>query len=169
MTSEPKLIDIAARVVTDEEVLAAGVLQPRGSIEGMSAGLAADTVGDLTGGGIAADAAGFAALGAGQAAAKVEEVPRWTMVAVTPTRVHLLSVRSTYLLHVRDPEPLAVIERTNLAVTRSSLGGLYHYALTDCGSGRQFRLECSRVGSLAHGNEVMELLEADEPEPEPRG
>jgi hypothetical protein len=50
MTSERKLIDLAEQVVTDEEVLAAGVLQPQGAMDAMGAGLTAGSVGDVVGG-----------------------------------------------------------------------------------------------------------------------
>jgi hypothetical protein len=84
------------------------------------------------------------------------------MVAVTPTKVHLLSVHSTYLLHVRAPEPFAVIDRRNCRVSKGGATAAW-WTLTDTVSGREYRLECSRVGTLAHGNEVMELLVSDAP------
>jgi hypothetical protein len=36
--------------------------------------------------------------------------------------------------------------------------GAAHWMLTDTASGREYRLECSEGVTLAHGNEVMQLI-----------
>jgi hypothetical protein len=149
-------------VITDEEVLGAGVLQPRGAMEGMTAGLTGSTIGDAAGAGELGAASGVGGLAAGRLAAEAQGIPRWTLVAVTPTRVVLLSVHSTYLLNVRRPEPFAEIARAHATVTKSGVAGTAWYVLTDTAAGREYRLECSRAGDLANGNGVMKLIAGGE-------
>ena len=165
---ESHIIDVARQVITDEEILGAAVLQPQGAMEGMSGGLVGNTIADAAGGSELGAVSGAGALGAGQIAAAAQGVPRWTLVAVTPTRVVLLSVHSTYLLNVRHPEPFAEIDRANVKVTKTGLAGAAWYALTDTATGRTYNLECSRGLDRANGNGVMELIAGGEvPEGEP--
>jgi hypothetical protein len=159
---ESHIIDVARQVIKDEEILGAGVLQPTGAMEGMSGGLIGNTIGDAAGVGALGAASGMGGLAAGRVAAAAQGVPRWTLVAVTPTRVVLLSVHSTYLLSVRNPEPFAEIDRARVRVTREGFAGAAWYVLKDTRSGREYHLECSRGLSLGNGNDVMKLIAGGE-------
>ena len=159
---EAHIIDVASQVITDEQILSAAVLQPQGAMEGMSGGLVGNTIADAAGSTELGPVSGLGALGAGEMAAASQGVPRWTLVAVTPTRVVLLSVHSTYLLNVRHPEPFAEIDRAHVQVTQSGLAGATWYALTDTATGRTYNLECATGVDLANGNGVMKLIAGGE-------
>lgn len=87
--SDEKLIEEAAFLGEGERVLAAGIFQPRGTSGSMAgtagAGFATDNiVGELVG--------AAAAVESGRAmSSHVDGVPRWTMLAVTPTTLDAIA------------------------------------------------------------------------------
>jgi hypothetical protein len=85
--SDEKLIEEARAFLGDETVIVAGIFEPRGATGGLvgatEAGLLTDNV--------VGEAVGIAAgLGAGKAMSHADGVPRWTMLAVTPTTLHAI-------------------------------------------------------------------------------
>src|SRR5262249_55136357 len=93
---EAALIALAQDQVADETVSAAGVFQPRGTEAGLEIGEAGMSSG--VGHGLAGAVGGAISLAAGSAAGRglsvAEGLPRWTLMAVTPTHLYAFHVLS---------------------------------------------------------------------------
>lgn len=156
--SENDLVEMVAPLAGGESVLGAGVFQPRGTSGGMGASGAA--------GAMSHDAVGMAigavgVLGAGHVAAAVEHQPRWTIVAVTPTRV----LAFEGLAHGIGWKPgtcYAEFDRPTLAVTIHGRVNVRVMVLEDVADHRRLEFETARFGPQ-HGTVVTTLLAEDHP------
>jgi len=94
----------AAEVVTDEEILGVGVFEPPGAVKtGIATLHATDTMGMSE-------------------HRTYDGVPQHSLVVVTPTKLHILSVtavpdKNLATVVINDPQPFAVIDRDHLEVS----------------------------------------------------
>lgn len=150
--SGQRYVEMVEPLAEGEEVLAAGVFQPRGTSGAMGA------VGG-GGKGIGGLVASVGMVEAGHVAAAAEHEPRWTIVGVTPTRVLAFEGRA-HGTHWEPGVRYAVFDRTNLAVTTHNRVSVRVLELRDTATGERLELETMRVGP-AHGGEVVHLLARD--------
>jgi hypothetical protein len=94
-------------------------------------------------------------MAAGQGAAAVEGVPRWTLRAVTPTRLHAFAAHA--LPHVRIEEPFRVWDRDAITVRVEGRLNVKVFEVEDHGDGRRYEFEGFRWGGQ-HARVVMSLL-----------
>jgi hypothetical protein len=159
--SDEKLIEEAqAFLGEDERVLAAGIFQPRGTSGGMGgamgAGLASDNiVGELVG--------AAASVEAGRAMSHVDGVPRWTMLAVTPTTLHAIAC-SQHDVGWQPREVFSTFDRSTARFTVHGRVNVRTLTVEDPSTGRTFQWEGNRIGP-AHAKAVIEALEAEEVDP----
>ena len=157
---EAELIAEAQAQVPDETVSAAGVFQPRGTQAGMDIG--AGGAGDTFGHGLAGMAVGAISIAAGEAAGRglsaAEGIPRWTLMAVTPTKL--------YAFHVLSPTDGATFQMKELfrvwsldAVTVHVSGrvGVKVFIVDDHEEGHSYEFEGFRWG-WQHANVVMNVF-----------
>lgn len=155
--SEQDYVQMVTPLTDGEEVLAAGVFEPRGT----SGGQAAASTG-FAGKDIALAAISTAGMvGAGRAAAMIEHQPRWTILAVTPTRV-LAFEGKVDGVHWKPGQVYATFDRSSLAVTVHGRVNVRVLVLEDSASGTKLELETMRVGPQ-HGSVVIHLL-SDHPD-----
>lgn len=157
--SEQQLVEMVQPLVDGEDVLGAGVFQPRGTsgTQGVSMGVGFGTDSSV---GLAVGALGV--LGAGQATAAVEHEPRWTIVGVTPTRV-LAFEGLAHGIGWKPGDCYATFDRTTLAVTIHGRMNVKVMVLEDLKDHRRLELETARWGPQ-HGTVVVHLL-ADSSDP----
>ncbi len=160
--SEQELVEMVTPLAGGEEVLGAGVFQPRGTSGAMGASGAAgleshDAVGMAIG--------TLGILGAGHAAAAVEHEPRWTIVAVTPTRV-LAFEGLAHGIGWKPGTVYAEFDRATLAVTIHGRVNVRVMILEDLSDHRRLELETARFGPQ-HGTVVTHLLAESDPSPDP--
>lgn len=162
--SDEKLIEEAQAFLGDgEQVIAAGMFQPRGTSGGrggaMGAGLATDNlVGELVG--------AAASVETGRAASHVDDVPRWTMLAVTPATLHAIAC-GQHGVGWQPQETFASFDRSTTRVTVHGRVNVCTLTVEDPASGRSYEWEGNRIGP-AHAKAVIEALEAQEVAP-PKG
>jgi hypothetical protein len=138
--SEASLLEEAQQAIGDtEKVLAAGVFQPRG------------TEGSIDAGGV------VGAMVGGQVMSEAEQVPRWTLIAVTQTRLHAFEAHGKGTSW-RVGAPFAAWDRDKIAITVHGRFGVRTFEVTDTETGRRFEFETPRFGP-AHGTVVVKLLE----------
>lgn len=160
--SDEKLIEEAQAFLGEgERVEAAGMFQPRGTTGAMEgsfgAGLATDNIaGELAGAAVSVEA--------GRAMSHVDDVPRWTMLAVTPTTVHAIRC-GQHGVGWQPEETFATFDRSKIQVTVHARVNVRTVTIEDPDTGRRFEWEGNRIGP-AHAKDVIELLEAG---PEPPG
>ena len=160
---EADLIAQAQAQVPDETVSAAGVFQPRGTQAGMDIG--AGGAGDSFGHGLTGMAVGAISIAVGEAAGRglsaAEGIPRWTLMAVTPTKL--------YAFHVISPTNGASFEMKELfrvwsldAITVHVSGrvGVKVFIVDDHAEGHSYEFEGFRWG-WQHANLVMNVFAAD--------
>ncbi|MGY1711857.1 hypothetical protein ACI8AC_20365 [Geodermatophilus sp. SYSU D00758] len=155
---EQKLLAAAQSIVGEEDtLLAAGVFQPRGTQGGMAAGAA---VGGGLAGGVAALAttATGLALGerAGAAAGHGLAVPRWTVLAVSATRIYAF-VGEGHGLAVRPVELFSVLDRGVVRTRVHQRVGVRVLELVDARTDDTLELESARLGGW-HGSDVLARL-----------
>ena len=159
--SDEKLIEQAQAFLGEgEHVIAAGMFDPRGTTGGMlgatGAGLATDNpVGEIVG-----VAAG---LEAGRVMSHADEVPRWTMLPVTPTRLHAIAC-GQHGVGWQPAETFATFDRSKATVTVHGRVNVRILTVDDPVSGRTYQREGNRIGP-AHAKAVISALEAREVEP----
>ncbi len=150
--SEQDYVQMVTPFADGEEVLAAGVFEPRGT----SGGQAAAATG-LAGNDLALAAISTAGMvGAGHAAAVIEHQPRWTILAVTPTRV-IAFKGEVDGIHWKPGQVYATFDRSSLAVTVHGRVNVRVLVIEDSASGTKLELETMRVGPQ-HGGVVIHLL-----------
>ncbi len=154
--SEEHLVELVQPLVDGETVLGAGVFQPRGTSGTMGASMGAG-LGTNSMVGMAIGTLGV--LGAGQATAAVEHEPRWTIVAVTPTRV-LAFEGVTQHVGWKPGTRYAEFDRAHLAVTIHGRVNVRVMILEDLSDHRRLELETARFGPQ-HGTVVTHLLAED--------
>ena len=158
--SDEKLVEEArAFLGGDEDVLAAGIFKPRGTTGGMAGATGAGFATDSLVGEVAGVAAG---LEAGRAMAHVDGVPRWTMLAVTPTMLHAIACGQ----HGVGWQPESVFATFDRSAIRATVHGRVNVrtlTIEDPASGRTYEWEGNRIGP-AHAKAVIEALEAEEVE-----
>lgn len=158
--SDEKLIEEARTFLGDQEqVLAAGMFQPRGTTGGLvgatSAGFATDNiVGEIAG--------AAAGIEAGRAMSHIDDVPRWTMLAVTPTTLHAIAC-TQHGVGWQPHERFATFDRSAIRVTVHGRVNVRTLTVEDPGSGRTYQWEGNRIGP-AHAKAVFEALDAEEVE-----
>jgi hypothetical protein len=158
--SDEKLIDEAqAFLGGDARVLAAGIFQPRGTTGGMMGATGAGFATDNIVGEVAGAAAG---LESGRVMAGVDEVPRSTMLAVTPTELHALRAKQAHVGWKVDG-PFARFDRSRIRATVHGRVNVRTLTVEDPDSGRTYQWEGNRIGP-AHAKAVIEALEAEEVE-----
>jgi len=159
--SDEKLIEEARTFLGEgEQVIAAGIFQPRGTSGGMggamSAGLATNNiVGELAG--------AAASVESGRAMSHVDGVPRWTMLAVTPTTLYAIAC-GQHGIGWQPKETFATFDRTNARFTVHGRVNVRTLSVEDPSSGRTYQWEGNRIGP-AHAKAVIEALEAEEVDP----
>ncbi|MBV9412579.1 MAG: hypothetical protein JO148_13345 [Acidimicrobiia bacterium] len=141
--SEESLVDEAQQAIGDgEKVLAAGVFQPRG------------TEGSIDVGGVAGAVVG------GTVMSETQQVPRWTLIAVTQDRLHAFEAHGKGTSwSVGDP--FETWERPKIAITVHGRFGVRTFTVEDIETGRHFEFETPRFGP-AHGTVVLKLLQQEE-------
>lgn len=156
--SDEKLIDVAKAFLDgDQDVVAAGIFQPRGTTGGMAGTTGAGFATDSLAGEVAGAAAG---IGAGRAMAHVDGVPRWTMLAVTPSTLHALACGQ----HGVGWQPESVFATFDRSAIRATVHGRVNVrtlTIEDPATGRTYEWEGNRIGP-AHAKAVIEALEAEE-------
>jgi hypothetical protein len=165
--SDEKLIEQAeAFLGGDERVLAAGMFQPRGTTGGMMGATEAGFATDNIVGEIAGAAAG---LEAGRAMSHVDDVPRWTMLAVTPSKLHAIAC-GQHGVGWQPQETFATFDRSKISATVHRRVNVRTLTIEDPESGRTYQWEGNRIGP-AHAKAVFEALaapEVDAPEDDAR-
>ena len=131
---EANLLDVAHEAIPYEDVVCVGLFQPSGAIDGMSLGLAGE---------------------------EAQNVPRWSLVAVTPSRVCILAVRSIVpYVTVSHPRLFAALDRATTVAHTTTRTALTIVVLTDTKTGLQYRFECPTSHSLGHAAYVIKELDA---------
>jgi hypothetical protein len=159
--SDEKLIGEAQEFLGDgEHVVAAGVFQPRGTSGGFAGaagvGLAShNIVGEVVGAAVAVES--------GRIMKHVDDVPRWTMLAVTPTKLHALAC-GQHGVGWRPKESFATFDRSTAPFTVHGRVNVRTLTVEDPDSGRRFQWEGQRIGPM-HAKAVIEALEAKEVDP----
>ncbi|MGZ4681615.1 MAG: hypothetical protein ACXWCM_08180 [Acidimicrobiales bacterium] len=168
---EAALIAMAQAEVPDETVSAAGVFQPRGTEAGGDIGIggASSTMGH----GLAGAAAGAISMAVGQAAGRglslAEGIPRWTLMAVTPTKLYAFHVLSpTDGLTFEMKELFRVWPLDAISVHVSGRVGVKVFVVDDHAEGHSYEFEGFRWG-WAHANLVMNLFGGEGPRPDHAG
>jgi len=166
--TEDSLVEAAQQAIgPQEQVLAAGVFQPRGTSGALSGGsLVGGALGLIPGvGGIARGAVEAAGAGAGYAArhglADKEGVPVNTLLAVTPQ--HLVAFRAEHddLIGYKVGDPFATWDRAHIAITVHGRAHVRTFEIEDTQTGEKFEMETPRFSHL-HGSVVVKLLMHDE-------
>jgi len=154
--SDEKLIETAQTFLGgDASVEAAGIFQPRGTtgaMEGaMGAGLSTDNlVGELAG--------AAASVGAGAAMSAAQDVPRWTLLAVTPTTLHAIAC-GQHGVGWQPESTFATFDRSRIQVTVHARVNVRTLTVDDPDTGRRYEWEGNRIGP-AHAKDVIEVLQA---------
>jgi hypothetical protein len=164
---ESGLVDLARQVVRDEDILAAGVFAPAGSAEGAAgaagaAGAVAGVTGDLS----AAMPVTTIGLASGRIASIAEGVPRFTLVALTDTKLYLIGVHSVvqWVTFTR-PTLFRVFDRSTVSIN-VQLHHLMPSVLTvvDLDRNEAYHFEGSNSShSGGHQHEVLEMLGPTQP------
>lgn len=155
---DERLIEEATRAVGgDVQVLAAGVFEPRGAMGGMlgvtAAGLSTDNiVGEVAG--------AIGGLAAGDVMAHEDDVPRHTLLAVTPDRLYAFSADAEHGRWVAQAR-FATFDRSSIRVTVHGRVNVRTLTVEDPASGRSYQWEGNRIGP-DHAKAVIEALEAEE-------
>ena len=157
MNEEKLLAEAQALVGGDDALLAAGVFQPRGTQAGMTGGAA-------VGGGLAQGVAGLAATAAGiaigqragNAAAHSQQVPRWTVLAVSPSRIYAFTGQGEGLA-IRPVKLFAALDRARITTRVHQRIGVQVLELIDEDTGDTLELETARLGRW-HGTDVLKQL-----------
>jgi hypothetical protein len=164
--SDEKLIEQAHAFLGEgEQVLAAGMFEPRGSTGGLigatSAGFATDNiVGEIAG--------AAAGLEAGRAMSHVDDVPRWTMLAVTPSTLHAIAC-GQHGIGCQPESTFASFDRSRIKATVHRRVNVRTLTIEDPDSARTYQWEGNRIGP-AHAKDVFRALAAQEVEvPEGEG
>jgi hypothetical protein len=156
--SDTRLIEEAQAFLGEgEQVLAAGMFEPRGSTGGLigatSAGFATDNiVGEIAG--------AAAGLEAGRAMSHVDGVPRWTMLAVTPATLYAIAC-DQHAVGWQPRETFATFDRSKVRFTVHGRVNVRTLTVEDPDSARSYQWEGNRIGP-AHAKAVIEALEAEE-------
>ena len=150
--SEQDYVQMVTPLTDGEEVLAAGVFEPRGTSGGQAAASTGFAGRDLT----LAAISTAAMAGAGHAAAVIEHQPRWTILTVTPTRVIAFEGKADGV-HWKPGQVYATFDRSSLAVTVHGRVNVRVVVLEDTASGTRLELETMRIGPQ-HGTVVIHLL-----------
>jgi hypothetical protein len=156
--SDEKLIEEARSFLgDDEQVLAAGIFEPRGATGGLvgatEAGLLTDNV--------VGEAVGIAAgLGAGKAMSHADGVPRWTMLAVTPTTLHAIEC-GQHGVRWQPTQTFAAFDRSKITATVHRRVNVRTLTIEDPDSARSYQWEGNRIGP-AHAKDVFKALAAEE-------
>jgi hypothetical protein len=159
--SDEKLVDEAQAFLGDDEhVIAAGIFQPRGTTGAMMGATGTGFATDNIVGEIAGAAAGIES---GRTMSHVDEVPRWTMLAVTPTTLFAIACEQ-HGVGWQPRERFATVDRSVARVTVHGRVNVRTLTVEDPGSGRTYQWEGNRIGP-AHAKAVIEALEAEEVEP----
>lgn len=158
--SDAKLIEEATIFLGGgEQVVAAGIFEPRGTSGGMGgamgAGLATNNiVGELAG--------AAASIEAGRAMSHVDGVPRWTMLAVTPATLYAIAC-GQHGVGWQPQEVFATFDRSTARFTVHGRLNVRTLTVEDPSSGHTYQWEGNRIGP-AHAKTVIAALEAEEVE-----
>jgi len=158
VVSDRKLIETAEGALgTGEVIVAAGIFEPRGTMGGMigatGAGFATDDiVGEIAGATVG--------LASGRAMSELDDVPRHTLLAVTPSHLYALAARQKGA-HWEIVERFAMFDRPRIRVTVHGRVNVRTLSVEDPGSGRTYEWEGNRIGP-DHAKAVIEALEAEE-------
>ncbi|MGH2629315.1 MAG: hypothetical protein ACRDHI_01985 [Actinomycetota bacterium] len=159
--SDEKLIEQAQTFLGEgEQVVAAGIFQPRGTTGGMMSATGAGFATDNIVGEVAGAAAG---LESGRAMSHVDSVPRWTMLAVTPTTLHAIAC-DQHGVGWQPKETFATFDRSKARVAVHGRVNVRTLTVEDPDSDRTYQWEGNRIGP-AHAKAVIEALEAEEADP----
>jgi hypothetical protein len=140
--SEESLVESAQQAIGDaEKVVAAGVFQPRGTEGSVDLGGA---TGALIGGTMMSEA---------------RQVPRWTLIAVTDTRIHAFDAHGEGTSWGAGA-PFETWDRDKVAITVHGRLGVRTFEVEDTETGQRFEFETPRFGP-AHGTVVVKLLQQD--------
>src|SRR5688500_18023513 len=155
--SDEKLIEEARAFLGDETVIVAGIFEPRGATGGLvgapPAGLLTDHV--------VGQAVGIAAgLSAGQAMSHADGVPRWTMLAVTPTTLHAIEC-GQHGVGWQPKQMFATFDRSKITATVHRRVNVRTLTTEDPVSGRSYQWEGNRIGP-AHAKDVFKALATEE-------
>lgn len=154
--SDQKLIDEATRFLGDgERVLAAAMFQPRGTTGGRMGVTGAGCMTDDLAGEVAGAVAG---LGSGEAMSRVDGVPRWTLLALTPTTLHALAC-AHHGTRWAPEEVFATFDRARIHATVHAGVNVRVLTIEDPETGRSYGWEGYRFGP-AHAKDVIEALDA---------
>jgi len=159
--SDEKLIEEARKFLGEEgdEVVVAGMFEPRGATGGLMGATGAGFATDNIVGEIAGAAVG---LEAGRAMSHADHVPRWTMLAVTPTRLHAIAC-GQHGVGWQPQETFATFDRSHIKATVHRRVNVRTLTIEDPDSGNTYRWEGNRIGP-AHAKAVFEALAAEEVE-----
>jgi hypothetical protein len=160
---EQELVDRVTALLDEEgageEVLAAGVFNPRGHTGAMFAG---GFAGDSAGGGLGQLAGSIGTAGGAMAGAKVHDaasgLPEWLVVAVTPTAV----VGFDTDRRRRPAHAIFRLDRARLETKVHQRVNVRILELIDRETGANVQLEGNRVPTV-HTGEVLQVLRDQEP------
>jgi hypothetical protein len=156
--SDEKLIDeTTAFLGGQEQVIAAGIFQPRGTTGGMMGTTGAGFATDNIVGEVAGAAAGIEA---GRAMSHIDDLPRWTMLAVTSTTLYAIAC-GQHGVGWQPQETFATFDRSVARMTVHGRVNVRTLTVEDPDSGRTYQWEGNRIGP-AHAKAVIEALEAEE-------
>lgn len=161
MSRESKAREGAQAAVPQDTILDVAVVMPRGStfagVLGAAAGVAGGASSNATAWGVAGSM-----IGERVNAASRGSYPS-IVLALSPTRLHVLGRRSTGLVGGwKELHPVAYIERDNLSVERRRRGTVRIVELTDTSTGAALEVEAQNVGGLGL-DALLEQLEQREP------
>lgn len=159
MSREEHAREGAQAVIPDDEVIDVAVVMPRGSTFAGVLGAAAGVVGG--GGNTTAWGVAGGMIGQRVSAASHGSYPS-LVLALTPTRLHVLGRTSTGLVGGwKHLHPVAHIERADLEVTKHHSGTVLVIGLTDTTTGTTLEVEAQNIGGLGLKDLLGEVIAAD--------
>lgn len=158
MSRESHAREGAQAAVPEDEIIDVAVVMPRGStfagVLGAAAGVAGGASDNTTAWGVAG----------GMIGQRVNAASRGSypsvVLALSPTRLHVLGRRSTGLVGGwKQLHPVAYIDRDNLSVKRRQRGTVRVIEFVDTSTGAALEFEAQNVGGLGL-KELLTQLEA---------
>ena len=162
MSVESMLLKSAINATGDESITDVAEFQPKGTAGATVAGAA---IGSAAGGAATGGSSWGHGIGAatgiliGQAATDLsEDLPPYICVAISPTEVYVLGMKSLRHSHL---DPIAKIDRDKLGVEIHQRVSVRTVVLEDLDTGHKIPLEAPKL-NVYHAKAMVELLQANE-------
>jgi hypothetical protein len=158
MANEDNLVEGAQEATGDDGIEVAGLFLPRGFVGRTIIGsVAGNILGDAVGGNVAGAVGSGIGASAGMASAGSEADGIRFVVAVSPTKVHVLRPATVGGVHKHKYTLMHTFERENLEVSVKSRASIRKLILEDHTADVRIELEGSRAW-FKHANDVFHAL-----------